>query len=99
MTYTEYMLVSVTTIRLHQETKTELDRWRGRLIEAEGAPLTAEETIRRLLRLAERHEAELLGRNIRISAEEIESWLAHMNEGIRDWGVESDASRLDDDLH
>jgi hypothetical protein len=91
--------MAVTTIRLHQATKAELDRWRGRLIEAEGAPLTAEDTIVRLLRLAENHEAELLGNRIEAAREDVERWWAIMTEGIRDWGVESDSSRLDEDLY
>lgn len=68
-------------------------------MEAEGASLTAEETILRLIRLAERHEADLLGKRIEATAEEVERWLEVMNEGIRDWGVESDASDLDRDLY
>lgn len=97
--YASYIIVSVTTIRLHQGTKTQLDRWRGRLIEAEGAALTAEETILRLLELADRHEADLLGQRIQATAEQVEEWFRIMNEGIRDWGVDSDAAHLDRDLY
>lgn len=86
-------------MRVDDAVKEELVRLQG-LVQAEtGDRLSQSELLARLLRVAKRHEAELLeeaGERWRPpSGEELDVLFA----GVRDWGYETDASKIDEVLY
>lgn len=91
--------MGVTTVRVDNDTKTELDRLQGLIQSETGTRVSHSELLRRLVQVARKHEAELMaaqGMKWRPpSREEIDILL----ERVQDWDVDSDASKLDEDLY
>lgn len=88
-----------TTVRVEQGIKADLDRLQGLFQSETGRRLSHSELLGRLLQLARRHESELMesgaGPWKPPSTQEMKRLLAR----VRDWGVKTDASKIDEDLY
>lgn len=85
-----------TTVRIREEDKARLDRLQAKLALARDRRMSLDEVLHQVIAVAERHEEDLLkhDRGPQLSEERIQEIL----EMPRDWGVETDSSRLDEDL-
>lgn len=88
-----------TTVRVDKDTKMELDRLQGLVQSETGDRVTHSELLRRLMSVARRHEAELMAKQGIQWRPPTQDELDHLLEGIEDWGVETDASRVDEALY
>lgn len=96
--YEIYLTYMPTTVRVDEETKRELDQLQG-LVQAEtGRRISHSDLLRRLLDVARRHERELLGAGAAWRPPSAEH-LRRLRTRLRDWGVETDARRVDEALY
>ncbi len=91
--------MTVTTVRVDNDTKKQLDRLQGLIQSETGARVSHSELLRRLVQVARKHESELMAeKGVKWrppSREEVDVLLR----GVQDWGVDSDASKIDEDLY
>lgn len=91
--------MGATTVRVDERTKSSLDKLMG-LVQAEtGTRLTYAELLGRLLRLARQHEGELLLGSPDDWAPPSPLQLERVLRRAKDWGVRTDAGRVDDELY
>lgn len=91
--------MSDSSVRVEEAVKSELDRFQG-LVQAEtGTRVSQSELLRRLLRFAKRHEADFLNEGAAEWRPPTRKELAKLRARVKDWGVESDASKVDDVLY
>jgi len=91
--------MSATTVRLDGETKRELDRLQGMIQAETGARLTHSQLLARLLRVARRHEADILQEGGLAWQPPSAPQLARTLAKAQSVAVRTDASRVDDELY
>lgn len=91
--------MGVTTVRVDNETKQELDRLQGLVQSETGARVSHNELLRRMVQVARRHEAELMAAHGMKWRPPTREELDILLEGVEDWGVDSDAAKIDEDLY
>lgn len=94
--YSKYM--SVTTVRVDSTTKQELDRLQGWFQAETGERISHSDLLRRLLGVARRHEAELFAPSPTWRPPSLDAY-RRLRGRIQDWGVETDARRVDEVLY
>jgi hypothetical protein len=89
-----------TTMRLEDEVKIELDRFQGLLQHETGERLTHSELLAKLLGFATRRSGEF------IASLHEPAWrpptaeeMRRLFSKVQDWGVETDSSRIDEELY
>lgn len=87
------------SVRVEAAVKREMDRLQGLVQSETGARVSQSELLARLLRFARQHEAEFLQEGGVAWRPPTRAELAKLRARVRDWGVESDASKVDDVLY
>ena len=87
-----------TTVRVDDDVKAELDRLQGLVQMETGQRLSQSELLARLVRYAHRRPEIVLDESKPWTPPTIEQ-LARLFEKVRDWGVETDVSKIDEVLY
>lgn len=92
--------MNATTVRVERAVKAELDRLQG-LVQAEtGDRLSHSELLADLLRFTRRRTADFLkARSEPEWAPPTKAELDHLQSYVRDWGVQTDSSKVDEALY
>lgn len=89
----------VTTVRVEGGVKEELDRVQGLVLAETGQRVSQSELLARLLRIARRHEAELMTAGEEAWRPPTHEEFRRLRERVRDLGIETDSSRIDEELY
>lgn len=90
--------MSDSSVRIEGDVKTEFDKLQGFLQAETGERVSQSELLRRLLAVARRHEAELMGTAWSWRPPTREQ-LAKMKARLEPWGEPTDASKIDEALY
>jgi hypothetical protein len=91
--------MEATTVRVEETVKRELDRMQGLLQAETGERVSHSELLARLLAVARKHEAELFERPETEWRPPTREQLDRVLAKVKDWGVETDASKVDEALY
>lgn len=88
-----------TTVRVEDPVKRELDALQAEVADETGERLTHSELLARLLRFARRNDGAFFREAAATWRPPTREQLDRLFRGVKDWGVRTDASRIDEELY